>query len=127
MYKIDILSQPKWRKLINLGGVKMEVKCQNYLCVYNAEDGKCFTGVIEIKGRNATKVEETLCGSFIAKDGDFDLEVAQEFLSNNRVCATTESIECEANNCVFNKNQHCYAQYVEIAEQDAPCLTFKKK
>ena len=102
-----------------------ELKCTVTNCGYNREK-YCCKGDITVGGRSACTTDDTCCESFREKKADS---------YNNAMdnpCRTI-SIDCEASNCVYNKEYKCYAEHVDIKGNGASdcretaCATFKEK
>lgn len=102
-----------------------ELKCSATNCGYN-NDYYCCKGDITVGGKCACTPDETCCESFRDKKTD-SYKSAMEH--PDRVIM----IDCEAKNCVYNKEYKCYADHVDIMGNNArdsrgtACGTFKEK
>lgn len=102
-----------------------ELKCDATNCGYNKEKC-CCRGDITVGGKCACTTEQTCCESFRDRKTDSFIN------SLNEPCKTI-SIDCEAANCVHNKEYKCYAEHINIIGQGAcechatACETFKER
>lgn len=102
-----------------------ELKCAATNCVYN-EDKYCCKGDINVGGKSACTTDETCCESFREREKDSFTN------ATNNPCRTI-SIDCEASNCMYNKEYKCYAEHVDIKGSNAcdchetACATFKER
>jgi len=106
----------------------MALNCQRYDCVHNDKDGSCFARVIAIDGVNAQTTAGTHCDSYVPiGGGSQNFEFASEFMGpmgTDKMPANVQNIICEAQNCKFNYNRDCTADYVAIDNESARCETF---
>jgi len=91
--------------------------CQNH------KNGYCLLSSIEVSGMGAQSSTSTCCESFQPKSGEF---------TNAGVLESPYSdIKCDAEDCVYNSERCCCADYVDIAghaassSQDTVCSTFR--
>ncbi|MGI6069884.1 MAG: DUF1540 domain-containing protein [Blautia sp.] len=98
------------------------LKCTATTCVYNKEQ-LCAKGDIKVDGVNAQYVDETCCASF--------RERGEETSSGCNSCGCkTIDVDCKACECVYNSNEKCTADAIDIAGanacscQDTKCGTF---
>lgn len=102
-----------------------ELRCSVKNCTYN-EDAYCCKGDIMVGGKCACTPDETCCGSFRERSGDSYSNTGE------RPCKTI-SIDCEAENCVYNSNYKCVADHVDIKGcgacdcRETACATFKER
>lgn len=102
-----------------------ELKCSVTNCGYNNENC-CCKGDITVGGKCACTSDETCCESFRDSQRDSYMNAL------DRPCKTI-SIDCEATNCVYNKDLRCYADHVDISGcgaadcKETLCNTFKEK
>lgn len=91
--------------------------CTNY------KDGYCCLNSIEVGGMKAMNSSSTCCESFLEKDSSF--------INETRLPCPYSDIKCEAENCIYNFNNHCEADYIDIAGHAASevdqtlCSTFR--
>lgn len=84
--------------------------CNVGQCAYNT-NSLCKKQSIDIDGPNSKSKKETTCKNYIFKDVEtFNYEFA-EFKEPPKL--NTE-VYCDAVNCVFEKDQKCYADRIEI-------------
>jgi len=110
-----------------IGGSEMaDLKCSALNCTYNKEK-YCCKGDIMVGGKHATRKDDTCCESF--REGS-----NRETLTNSTAHPSkTISIDCEAQNCVYNSNYKCHAEHVDIKGcgadncKETTCATFKEK
>ena len=104
-----------------------ELKCQVENCTYNKEK-LCSKGDIMVGGKHATNMQETCCESFAEKREGHD-----SYTSSLQHPSKVISIDCEAQNCVYNSNYKCHAEHVDIKGcgadncKETTCATFKEK
>lgn len=102
--------------------------CSVRNCFYNKENKCCLDG-IKVEGTAAEISSATACGSFKEKMGDR--------LTNNCSCSdeptTHSSVDCLAENCVFNERYVCHADHIGIEGsnackcEDTECASFRKR
>ena len=102
-----------------------ELKCGVENCSYN-KDKCCCKGDIMVGGKHADCCNDTCCESFAQKRDD-------SYTSSLEHPCRTISIDCEACDCMYNKNYKCHAEYVNISGNGASesgqtvCNTFRKQ
>ena len=100
------------------------LSCNACSCVHNDDNCCCLSG-IDVKGRNACECSETCCGSYSYKEDSAKNNTASPKLNLQ--------IKCAARNCVYNNNEACQADHVDISgitavnAGDTVCSTFKSK
>ena len=99
-----------------------KLECSVTNCLHNAENRCCKQAII-VDGSEARKNGETCCGSF---DQSSDGSYKNLFKSpENRL-----EIDCEAVNCVYNRERRCEADRIGIVGDGASeagqteCATF---
>ena len=98
------------------------LSCNATTCTHNA-DKCCCLGGIDVKGTNACSCEDTCCGSFDNREN------GSAHNSSNSPKLNL-SIQCAAHNCVYNKENACHADHVDISgitavnADDTVCATF---
>ena len=104
-----------------------DLRCNAKNCNYN-KDSLCSKGDIMIGGQNATNDQGTCCDSFFAiREG------RDSYTSSLSHPSHTISIDCEAQNCIYNHNYKCLAKKVQISgghsddHRDTACATFSEK
>ena len=103
-----------------------ELKCGATECTYNKEQ-LCSKGDIMVGGKHADKSDDTCCESFRVKRGE------DSYTSSLSHAGKIISIDCEAQNCVYNSNYKCHAEHVDIKGcgadncKETTCATFKEK
>lgn len=96
--------------------------CTVTTCIHNSDERCCKQAII-VDGSEAKDTYDTCCGSFDEnREGSF-----------KNVFKTPESrleIDCEATNCVYNRERHCEAERIGIIGDGASdashteCATF---
>ncbi len=90
-----------------------KLKCDVVSCGFN-KIGLCSKHTISVDGPNSYSKKETECCSYTPVDHlNFSYEIAD---IEGETTLETE-IHCDAKNCVFQRNNHCYADRVEIKHQ----------
>ena len=99
------------------------LSCSAISCVFN-KDELCSKGDIMVGGQSAHTPTETCCESF--------KERSANDLSNSQGCGcSTIHVDCEANECIYNKDCKCDAAKIGIGgssaskAQDTNCGTFR--
>ncbi len=99
------------------------LKCSVRGCIYN-DSNMCSRTEINVGNKKAENVKETLCESF-SND---------EAVRNACICKEPEgrlTIKCDAIKCIYNDNNYCSADSVDIGDSSADtsretkCETFK--
>lgn len=91
--------------------------CENY------KNGYCSLSSIEVAGVGAQSSASTCCNSFEPQSG--------RFTSQNKLESPYADIRCSAKECVYNSENSCTANYVDIAghaatvHSDTLCSTFR--
>lgn len=99
--------------------------CDVETCSYN-DKCLCSKGDIMVGGREAKGCTETRCESFRDQDRD-------TYKSSMEHPSKLISVDCEAQNCVYNAGYKCHAQNVDITGckahecKQTNCNTFKMK
>ena len=104
-----------------------ELQCVVENCVYNQET-YCCKGDICVGGKQACCESETCCESFQQRKDGRDAFA-------NSICHPSKviSIDCEAANCMYNKNYKCHAEHVDIKGcgacdcRETACATFRER
>lgn len=112
------------------------LKCDATKCVYNM-NRLCSAKEIEVQGEDTMGGRFTFCGTFeergvgnmVSGLGNMNLrgEIAQLFSADQEL---DPRVGCNAHNCIYNNDQQCHADHVnivsEIAETAAQteCQTF---
>lgn len=102
------------------------ISCSVTSCSYNAS-GVCDASALKIVGNNANITEQTSCSTY---DGDGKC--------SNSACVSrgeTETICCDVQTCVYNKQEHCsLSDGIEVGNlgtvenyTDTDCLSFERK
>lgn len=96
-------------------------------------DGRCSKSVIRVSGFDALRDLETSCLSFQARDrvasDHYNLEIA----TIDDIISDHVSVNCEAVNCLYNRNYLCYAKEIKIdgtkarMKDETFCNTFVNK
>lgn len=102
-----------------------KLECSVANCLHNSDNHCCKHSII-VDGHDAKEKDQTCCGSF---------DVNQEGAFKNVFKSPENSLEvdCEAVQCVYNKNHHCAADHIGIAGDGAKkseqtlCATFKMR
>ncbi len=105
-----------------------KLKCKAENCSYNY-DWLCKKSFIDVDGINSKTKSQTACMSYRnAEDNSKDVE----FAVFEGVPSINTEIYCDAVNCVYEKNQKCYADRVEIIsdnkdknKRSTHCQTFE--
>ncbi len=101
------------------------LNCSVTNCGYN-NDNYCCRGDITVGGKCACNSDDTCCESFRDRQRDSYMNAL------DRPCKTI-SIDCEASNCMYNKDLRCHAEHVDIRGcgtegcRETLCATFKEK
>lgn len=87
-----------------------KLKCKAENCAFNY-DWLCRKNYIDVDGPTSVRKKDTCCKSF-CENGTVNLDT--EFASFEKKPSIHTEIYCDATNCVYEKNQRCYADRVEI-------------
>lgn len=89
------------------------LKCGVDTCTYFYEN-RCSKSVIKVTSFDALQEKETNCASFHKRDrtafDDYNLEIA----TIDEIISDYLSVNCTAINCVYNRNELCYAKEIKI-------------
>ncbi len=104
------------------------IGCDVVKCVFNTHGG-CSREYIEVdENCEAHEACETYCDSFSDKIS----EMKNCACTNGCPCSDTE-IECDVTNCVYNENEYCTAEKIQVGTAHAKstteteCDTFKER
>jgi hypothetical protein len=103
----------------------MEILCKSYNCIYNNQEGGCTANRIKVIGIDAQTSTGTSCDTFSFQQDIYTFEFARELFFENNERTTTQVIDCQANNCKFNSNGRCRADFVRIDNIHSRCQTFE--
>ncbi len=88
-----------------------DLGCTVTSCVHNKED-MCDKSRILVEGKEATTSRETCCASF--RDAkDYGYKNVTNYAGEHT------DVDCEAADCVFNKDMRCSANHIGIAGGNA--------
>lgn len=102
-----------------------ELKCSVENCSYN-KSRYCCKGDIMVGGKHADCTDDTCCESFLQDGRD-------HYTSSLEHPSKIISIDCEAANCMYNRNYKCTADHVDIKGcgacdcKETACATFVEK
>lgn len=89
------------------------LKCGVNTCTY-FYDHRCSKSVIKVTGDDALREDETNCSSYHKRDrhaeDDYNLEIG----TIDNIISDYLSVNCEALNCIYNRNELCYAKDIKI-------------
>lgn len=99
--------------------------CNVTTCAHNDDKCCCLTS-IKVHGCNADKCDDTCCGSY---------EGAKSTTASNSCKTPKQSLDvaCEAANCIYNTNNKCLADHINISGVSASeasetvCASFKSR
>ncbi len=105
-----------------------KLKCKAENCAYNY-DWLCKKSFIDVDGVESKTKMQTACMSFCNAN---DTSNNVEFATFEGTPSINTEIYCDAVNCVYEKNQKCYADRVEIIsdikdknKRSTHCQTFE--
>lgn len=108
------------------------LKCGVNTCTY-FYDERCSKSVIEVVSEAAKKVLDTHCASYHRQDrsayDNYNLEIA----TLDDIISDYLSVNCEALNCIYNRNELCFAKEIKIdgtrakEYKDTFCASFVNK
>lgn len=108
------------------------LKCGVNTCSYFYNE-KCSKSVIKVTKESDSSYNETNCSSYHKKDrtavDDYNLEIA----TIDDIISDYLSVNCEAYNCIYNRNELCYAKDIKIdgtkakMYKDTFCSSFVNK
>ncbi len=102
-----------------------KLDCNVTGCVHNAENC-CCKNTIVVEGNSAREKYDTCCGSYDEKKGNMFRNLFKT--PENRL-----EVECEATNCVYNKERRCSAEHIGIVGGNATeavqteCASFRAR
>ena len=102
-----------------------KLDCSVTGCMHNAENC-CCKNVIVVEGQTAREKCDTCCGSYDENKGGMFRNMFKT--PENRL-----EVECEAVNCVYNKDRFCEAEHIGITggdtteAQGTECSSFKAR
>lgn len=103
----------------------MSINCYSHKCAKN-KHGYCTANAINILGENVHSTNETICSSY--EDGN----IFKNAISNINIFSgganNITGVNCNANNCFYNKNGSCRAENLQLKANDingdTSCNTF---
>lgn len=104
-----------------------KLNCNAENCAFN-QSYLCKRQSIDVDGITSVRKLDTACSSF-AKSGTLSLDT--EFATFDKTPSIHTEIYCDCINCVYEKNQKCYADKVEISKDynnntsSTHCQTFE--
>lgn len=108
------------------------LKCGVNSCIYFYNE-RCSRSVIKVMGETATREKDTNCSSFSEvkrqAEDDYNLEIA----TIDDIISDYLSVNCDATNCIYNRNELCHAKDIKIDGTRARnyketfCSSFTKK
>ncbi|KZL93299.1 DUF1540 domain-containing protein [Clostridium magnum] len=115
-----------------------KLRCGAEHC-YNNVNNFCIANVIHVGGTDAYTSPETACNTFVEKT---DIRGTSHFINRNllggfrqlfshQTVEMAPRVDCDAENCTYNVNKICGAEYVEIHGENATtsektqCETFR--
>lgn len=110
--------------IINRRFFMTNLSCNATTCSHNSDKCCCLSG-IDIKGEDACSCDETCCTSFEHKENTSSNSCGSQKLNL--------SIKCAAHNCIYNEDNACHADHVDISgitavnSDDTVCATFTTK
>ena len=87
-----------------------KIKCFVKKCTYN-NDQKCTRKNIDVESTDSVVKDETYCESFVPLS---EMTMNYEFASFDGKKTDNVDVYCNAINCVYEKNQRCYADHIQI-------------
>ena len=94
-----------------------KIKCDVKNCTYNYET-KCTRRNIDVESMQALIKDETYCESFVPKS---TMTMNYEFASFDGKTKPSTDVYCNVVNCVYEKNQRCYADHINIQNSNIKC------
>lgn len=94
-----------------------KIKCDVKNCTYNY-DTKCTRKNIDVESMQALIKDETYCESFVPKS---NMTMNYEFASFDSKITPSSDVYCNVVNCVYEKNQKCYADHINIKNSNIQC------
>ena len=99
-----------------------KLNCKVSQCAHYME-GLCSKNYIDVDGPLANKKQETSCKSYLYKDID---TYEYEFATMDFTPTLQTEVYCDATQCVYEKNQRCYADRIEISNVSSKDHSVKK-
>ena len=103
-----------------------KINCDVSICSHNNK-GVCYSNRVNIGGKGSESSCDTCCGSFLNKDTYSNLT------NNTNSTGCCDALICEAENCIYNENKLCSADYISVPGNNATiytetsCKTFKSR
>lgn len=94
-----------------------KIKCDVKNCTYNYET-KCTRKNIDVESMQALVKDETYCESFVPKS---NMTMNYEFASFDGKTKPSTDVYCNVVNCVYEKNQKCCADHINIQNSNIKC------
>ena len=101
-----------------------KINCNVTNCSHN-KSIVCYSNIVNIKGGQAKEACHTACGNFL------DMKDYSNLTNNTNACGPCDSLVCSVQSCVYNKNQACTAESINVdghnvvVYTEANCSTFK--
>lgn len=101
------------------------LSCNAMTCINNRDNCCCLSG-IDVQGDKACKCDDTCCGSYC-----YETDTSARNSANSPKLSL--NINCKAHNCMYNMNEQCTADHVDISgihaanSEDTVCTTFISK
>ena len=101
-----------------------KINCNVTNCSHN-KSSVCYSNIVNIKGGQAKEARHTACGNFL------DMKDYSNLTNNTNACGPCDSLVCSVQSCVYNKNQACTAESINVdghnvvVYTEANCSTFK--
>ena len=101
-----------------------KINCNVTNCAHN-NSSVCYSNIVNIKGGKATDSCSTCCGNFL------DERDYSTLTNNTNGPGPCDALVCSVQTCVYNKNQACSAESINVNGNDvavyteANCSTFK--
>ena len=87
-----------------------KIKCLVKKCTFNNKE-LCTRKNIDVESCDSLIKDETYCDSFVPKD---ESTAFYEFSTLDTRTDRNIDVYCNAVNCVYEKNQRCYADHIQI-------------
>ena len=87
-----------------------KIKCWVKKCTYNNKE-TCTKRNIDVESSDSLIKDETYCESFVPQN---ESNLKYEFASFDNDINRNVDVYCNAVNCVYEKNQRCYADHIQI-------------
>lgn len=108
------------------------LKCGVNTCSY-FYDGLCSKSVINVTTDGAIDARDTHCSSYHRQDRSAYDKYNLEIATIEDIISEYLSVNCEVQNCIFNRNRLCYAKDIKIdgtkakGYRDTFCASFVNK